>query len=88
MLSESSEGYDRGLKFAHYRGLESLREYALVSQAYPHVEIYRRQASGEWVLAEWTGLETACQFASLGCEIPLAEIYRHVKFEEAETAEP
>jgi len=33
VLSDSTEAYDRGAKFAHYRRLPSLREYVLVSQA-------------------------------------------------------
>jgi Uma2 family endonuclease len=32
VLSGSTEAYDRGEKFAHYRRLESLREYVLVAQ--------------------------------------------------------
>ena len=32
VLSPSTEAYDRGDKFAHYRQLQSLQEYILVSQ--------------------------------------------------------
>jgi Uma2 family endonuclease len=32
VLSASTESYDRGEKFMHYRRLESLREYVLVAQ--------------------------------------------------------
>lgn len=32
MLSPSTEAYDRGDKFEHYKALESLRQYVLVSQ--------------------------------------------------------
>jgi Uma2 family endonuclease len=32
VLSASTEAYDRGEKFAHYRRLESLQEYLLVAQ--------------------------------------------------------
>jgi Uma2 family endonuclease len=52
VLSESTEGYDRGEKFAHYRRLPSLREYVLVSPAEPRLEAYARNAAGEWVLHE------------------------------------
>src|SRR5947208_2413562 len=40
VLSESTEAYDRGEKFAHYRRLDSLREYVLVAQAKLRVEHY------------------------------------------------
>src|SRR6185437_1640080 len=33
VLSPSTESYDRGFKFAQYRQIETLKEYAMVSQA-------------------------------------------------------
>jgi Uma2 family endonuclease len=42
VLSESTEAYDRGAKAAHYRRIPSLREYVLVSQREPLIEVYRR----------------------------------------------
>src|SRR5215475_2147969 len=38
VLSNSTEAYDRGKKFAHYRTVESLREYVLVSQTEYRIE--------------------------------------------------
>ena len=32
VLSESTAGFDRGTKFSHYRQIDSLREYVLISQ--------------------------------------------------------
>src|SRR5512141_3094593 len=55
VLSPSTEAYDRGFKFAQYRALESLQEYALVSQSEPRIEIFRRQPSGDWLLSESAG---------------------------------
>ena len=52
VLSRTSEAYDRGFKSAQYRALESLKEYALVSQTEPRVEVLRRQQSGDWLLSE------------------------------------
>ena len=82
VLSPSTEAYDRGFKTEQYRKIESLREYALVSQSRPHVEIFRRQSGGGWLLSEFTGLDTACRFESVDCTIPLAEIYDKITFEE------
>lgn len=50
VLSDSTEAYDRGLKFAHYRQLPSLRDYVLVSQHRPEIEVYSRDDQGRWVL--------------------------------------
>ena len=51
VLSASTESYDRGEKFMHYRRLESLREYVLVAQDKAIVERYTRQGD-EWLLTE------------------------------------
>lgn len=39
VLSKSTEGYDRGEKFAHYRKMDSLKEYALISQDKMSIEL-------------------------------------------------
>jgi len=80
VLSPSTEAYDRGFKSAQYRMVESLEEYALVSQAEPRVEVFRRQAGAHWLLSEAIGLEAVCRFESLDCAVPLAEIYAKVTF--------
>jgi Uma2 family endonuclease len=50
VLSDSTEGVDRGAKAAHYRRLASLQEYVLVSQVEPRVEVQRLNAAGNWEL--------------------------------------
>ena len=52
VLSDSTEAYDRGQKFAHYRQIPSLREYLLVSQTEPRLEAYAKNDAGQWVLRE------------------------------------
>jgi Uma2 family endonuclease len=79
VLSPSAEAYDRGFKSAQYRTVESLEEYALVSQSEPRVEVFRRQ-SGGWLLSEAVGFEAVCHFESLDCALPLADIYAKVTF--------
>jgi Uma2 family endonuclease len=81
VLSPSTEAYDRGFKAAQYRGIESLQEYALVSQTEPRVEVFRRQDGGHWLLTESVGMDAACSFESVGASVPLAEIYDKVTFE-------
>jgi len=80
VLSPSTEAYDRGFKSAQYRTVESLEEYALVSQSEPRVEVFRRQPGGHWLLSEAVGLEAVCHFESLDCAVPLSEIYAKVTF--------
>jgi Uma2 family endonuclease len=78
VLSTSTEAHDRGLKFREYRSLESLQEYALVSQYEPRVEKFRRGSTGDWLMTECAGLEGSCRFDSVNCEIALSEIYYNV----------
>ncbi len=48
VLSDSTEQYDRGLKWESYRQLPSLTDYLLVSQREASIEHYRRQPDGSW----------------------------------------
>jgi Uma2 family endonuclease len=82
VLSESTEKYDRGLKFANYRQVPSLKEYVLVSQDRFLVERYLRQDDGTWVLSEFADPAQTFAFSSIGVRIPLGEIYRGVQFPE------
>ena len=86
VLSPSTEAYDRGKKFTHYRSIESLQEYVLVSQDHVQVERYRRQPNGEWSLAALDRPEDSVNFESLSCELRLSDIYEDVKFASEATA--
>ena len=56
VLSPSTEAYDRGKKFGHYRKLESLKEYLLIAQDAPLVEPFVRQDDGTWLFAASSGM--------------------------------
>jgi Uma2 family endonuclease len=81
VLSPSTESYDRGPKFAHYRKLESLQEFILVSQTELRVERYLRQQDGNWLYSEVTDPTGSLELASVACRVPLSCIYRKVDFE-------
>ena len=81
VLSPSTEAYDRGDKFAHYRQLESLQEYILVSQEKVCVDHYVRHAA-QWLLTDFQKLEEHLPLTSIQCELPLQEIYENVPFPE------
>ncbi len=49
VLSDSTEAYDRGEKWAHYRRLASLHDYLLVSQHTQRLELYSREGD-HWTL--------------------------------------
>ena len=85
VLSDSTEQYDRGTKLKHYRQLPSLRGYVLVSQTEPLVEQCVRRDNNHWELSETAGLEATLTLSSLGCEIPLAEIFDKIVFPKPNT---
>ncbi len=77
VLSPSTEVFDRGEKFAQYQELISLREYILVSQDRLCVEQYRLMKM-QWVATEFRRYEDVLPLISIGCELPLRDIYRRV----------
>ncbi|MBI2761285.1 MAG: Uma2 family endonuclease [Chloroflexi bacterium] len=78
VLSETTEAYDRGLKFAHYRQRASLKEYVLVAQDRISVEHYVRQGE-QWVLTEATSLDDSIELPSIGCTLALRDVYEKVE---------
>lgn len=78
VLSDSTERYDRGAKFAHYRSLPSLQDYLLVSQTECRVEHYTRQPGYHWLLTEYQDLGDRIELNSLGSHLILSEIYERI----------
>ena len=78
VLSDSTEQYDRGAKFRHYRTLPSLQDYLLVAQTECRVEHYAREAGSRWLLTEYGGLDDTIDLTSVGCRLHLREMYERV----------
>jgi Uma2 family endonuclease len=83
VLSDSTEKYDRGSKFGHYRQVPSIQEYVLVAQDRPLAERYVRQPDNAWLLTEFTGLTATFAFATIPVKVAMADVYRDVDFPEA-----
>lgn len=77
MLSPSTEAYDRGEKFAHYRRLGTLQEYVLVAQDQARTEHYARRDDA-WILTTTEGLGATLELRAVGCALPLADVYERV----------
>jgi Uma2 family endonuclease len=74
VLSRSTEAYDRGEKFEHYKSLPSLRQYVLVSYRDRSVEVWTRGDGDGWtsILArEGEVSELAC----VGARLDVRELY-------------
>jgi len=75
VLSPSTRNHDRGEKSRLYRLVPSLSEYLLVEQMPIEVEHYRRLPNGHWEIATIRERDAIFTLESLGCELPVAEIY-------------
>jgi Uma2 family endonuclease len=78
VLSDSTESYDRGTKFAHYRKIDPLVEYLLVSQREYRIEHYVRQQEGPWGRSETRGLTGRLDLSSIQCSLDMTAIYERV----------
>jgi Uma2 family endonuclease len=81
VLSPSTERYDRGLKFQHYRTIDTLHDYILIAQDHHHIEHYIRQQNGQWLLQEVTDLDGEIYLQSIACTLRLDDIYEKVEID-------
>ena len=79
VLSDSTEGYDRGEKFDHYRTIPTLADYLLVSQREPRVFHY--SLSGDhWAFREAAGLDASVSLPSIEATLALSDVYALIEF--------
>ena len=81
VLSDSTESYDRGLKFEHYRAIEALGYYLLLAQDRLHAELFQRQSGGGWLLTEASGEAGVIRLDRWSIDLKLSELYRQVEFD-------
>ncbi len=77
VLSDSTEAYDRGDKFAQYRSVASIEEYVLASQKEPRIEVFTRQPEESWMLRVY-GPGERVALRSLECAIEVDRVYEGV----------
>ena len=78
VLSDSTAAFDRGAKFAHCRQLESLEEYVLIEPERRSVDVFRRNADGNWVLHPFADTDELA-LASLDFRCPMEAVYEDVE---------
>jgi Uma2 family endonuclease len=74
VLSDTTERYDRGLKFAYYRACPTIQEYVLVSTTYQSVEVYRRTPEG-WTSYQVYSPGDTIHLSSIDVHLPFAAFY-------------
>lgn len=86
VLSDSTEAFDRGDKFADYQTMESLQEYVLINTHHQRVECFRRNEAqraaglaGLWVLQYYTPETKTFYLESIDFTSTLAALYEDVE---------
>lgn len=74
--SPSSEKYDRGTKYQRYQLVPTLREYVVIAQRAPAIDVFRRLDNGGWSDAELSGPGERARLRSIGCELDVDALYR------------
>jgi Uma2 family endonuclease len=82
VLSPSTEKYDRGKKFEHYRSIPSLREYVLIAQDEARIQRFSLQ-NDFWVFDEAAALDATLTLTSIECTLALSDVYEKVTFEDS-----
>jgi Uma2 family endonuclease len=74
VLSSSTEEYDRGDKFEHYKSISALQQYVLVSQKERVVEVWTREEGNLWTSAAYREGEIAT-LSSINAQLDVRELY-------------
>jgi Uma2 family endonuclease len=78
ILSNSTEGFDKGGKLRYYKTIPSLKQIVLVSQNEPVIDMYEKNADGDWIYTDYIGLKEKIKISDI--ELSLATIYKNVDF--------
>jgi Uma2 family endonuclease len=80
VLSDSTEAYDRGKKFEHYRTIPSLQHYVLITQDRHSIDCFTRSNGESWNLTSCQGLSGKITLDAIECELLGSEVYDKVVF--------
>ncbi len=81
ILSKTTQDYDQGGKFEHYRTLDTLQDYLLVAQHHCHLMHYHRQPHNAWLLTETRDIAGVVPLPSINCTLALTEVYAKVELD-------
>ncbi len=80
VLSDSTEAYDRGKKFQHYRTIPSLKHYVLIAQDRHSIDCFTRTSDESWLLTSCQSFEEKVELSAIECELAASEVYDKVAF--------
>lgn len=77
VLSDGTEAFDRGGKFHRYQSLPSLRDYLLVDQHEPLLELFHRNDDGTWTYTA-AGPGQVLALPGIDATLSVDEVYQGV----------
>jgi Uma2 family endonuclease len=80
VLSESTEAYDRGKKFGHYRTIQGLQHYVSIAQDRYAMDCFTPCSDGTWSLYSCQTLEGKSELKAIDCLLKTADVYDKVTF--------
>lgn len=80
VLSPSTEAYDRGRKFEHYRSVASLNTYLMLASDHVQADLYVKEPDGRWLLTSAGNAEDVLKIETIARRLPLADLYEKVEF--------
>ncbi|MCY7349280.1 MAG: Uma2 family endonuclease [Cytophagaceae bacterium] len=81
VLSDSTAAYDRTGKFMRYRQIPTFREYVLIEQGFPFVEVRTKLEDETWQIRIYEGLSETVVLKGIDVQIPMARLYSGVVFD-------
>ncbi|MGB0562995.1 MAG: Uma2 family endonuclease [Spirulinaceae cyanobacterium] len=81
VLSNSTQDYDHGAKFAAYRTIAEFQEYLLIDQYQVRVEHYLKTNVNQWLLSEYTDAAVVLELRSIGCSLQITDLYEGIEFD-------
>ena len=77
VLSDSTEAFDRGDKFADYKTISEFEEYALIHQKQILLERFQRQSDNLWIPQIYRTGDTI-EFSSIDFSCPIEALYENI----------
>lgn len=84
VLSDSTEAFDRGDKFADYQSIPTLKEYVLINTKKARIECFRRTDDDLWLLQFYELDKVNFALTSIEFEGKIEEVYQEVEFPSTE----
>jgi Uma2 family endonuclease len=78
VLSDSTEAFDRGDKFADYKTIAEFEEYVLIHQKQILVERFQRTSDNLWLPQSYRTGDTI-EFVSIGFSCAIAALYENIE---------